>query len=396
MRKRLLCFASFVMLSNLASAQITETFEGITASGNAKPTVFVSNGQSFTITTNDCTNGGTFGVWIPSQQYLNCNGSTTSSNGVSTAYGVGTACTGGNCTGTSSKFIDNGVSSGVSQIYSIKTTNGSLFTVKSMFVYLSSDQSITPSAAGGITVRGRIGGITVFTYSKTTGFNSSFGSNNGFTYLDFSSGTDYTIVNIDELQVQGGNTANYVAIDNFRWGSNVALPLGLESFYAQQNGNKIDLNWNASKESTVVEYQVERSGDGKQFSAIYNMAGNASGKYIFNDMNPIAGNNFYRLKMIYRNAASEYSDVRNVFFNGKQALAVYPNPTKGLLFMDISGTTLLNIQITDLTGRVIETAKLSVASNAMNIEKLKSGIYFYKAVDAVSGQVLGSGKISKI
>lgn len=396
MRKNLLCFTTFVMLSNFASAQVTETFEGVTASGNVKPTVFISNGQSFTITTNDCANGGTFGVWIPGQQFLHCNSATTATNSVVTTYGVGTACAGGNCTGTSSKFIDNGNSTGVSQIYSIKTTNSSLFTVKSMFVYLSSDQSTTPSAAGGITVRGKIAGITVFTYSKTTGFNSSFASNNGFTYLDFSSGTDYTTFNIDELQFQGGNTANYVAIDNFRWGSNVTLPIELESFYAQQNGNKINLNWNSSKESTVVDYQVERSGDGKQFSGIYNMARNASGKYIFTDLNPIAGSNFYRLKMIYRNAASEYSHVRNVFFNGKQALAVYPNPAHGLLFMDISGTTILNIQITDLTGRVIETAKLSAASNTMNIEKLKSGIYFYKAVDVVSGQVLGSGKISKI
>ena len=88
MTKNLFTLAGLCILPALTFAQTTETFESVTQSGNFKPTTFVSNGQSFTLLTNDCINGGIFGVWIPNQTITYCNSSTSSNLNVSN-YGVG-------------------------------------------------------------------------------------------------------------------------------------------------------------------------------------------------------------------------------------------------------------------------------------------------------------------
>lgn len=397
MTKNLFTLAGLCILPALTFAQTTETFESVTQSGNFKPTTFVSNGQSFTLLTNDCINGGIFGVWIPNQTITYCNSSTSSNLNVSN-YGVGTSCTGGTCTGTSAKFIDNSNSNGVNQIYTIKTTNSALFTIKSMFVFLSSDHAATPSAAGGITVTGKVAGNPVFTYTKTTGFNTGFAANNGFTYLDFSSGTNYTQTNIDELQIQGGNIANYVAVDNFRWGASVALPLGLLSFDVKQNNGNVFLNWNTINEANFVRFQIERSADGKSFAALGNVTADKSGTYSFIDNAPLSGNNFYRLAMFSKNGDVEYSDVKNTVVKIKQQAnrLIYPNPVRDVLYAEIQDAGIWQIQITDFTGRVVAAAKLSATSNSLSLGHLKSGVYFYKAVNTETNAVVAQGKVTKL
>lgn len=397
MDKNLLAIAGLCILPALSFAQTTETFESFTQTGNNKPTTFISNGQSFNLVTNDCINGGVFGVWVPNQTVTYCNSSTSSNLNVST-YGVGTSCTGGTCTGTSAKFVDNGNSNGVNQIYAIKTTNNALFTVKSMFVFLSSDHAANPSAAGGITITGRVGGNPVFTYTKTTGFNTGFVANNGFTYLDFSSGTNYTQTNIDELLIQGGNIANYVALDNFRWGSSVALPIGLLSFDIKQNNGNIFLNWNTISEAEFVRFQIERSAEGKSFVTLGDVSIDKSGAYSFVDNEPLSGNNFYRLSMVSKNGSVDYSDVKTAVVKiRKEPIGlIYPNPVRDLLYAEIHDSDIWKIQITDFTGRVVAAAKLSAVSNSLSLVHLKSGVYFYKAVNLETNLVVTQGKITKL
>lgn len=397
MTKNLLRVACLCALPLCSFAQTTETFESVTQSGNIKPTTFVSNGQSFTITTNDCINGGVFGVWIPNRTVTYCNSSTSSNLNV-TDYGVGTSCTGGTCTGSSAQFIDNGNSNGVNQIYSIKTTNSALFTIKSMFIYLSSDHATTPSAAGGVTITGKVAGTPVFTYTKTTGFNTGFAANSGFTYLDFSSGTDYTLTNIDELQIQGGNIANYVAIDNFRWGASVPLPIGLLSFDVKENDGSVYLNWKTANDADITQFRIERGTDGRSFMPLGNVIVNKSDIYAFSDSRPLAGNNFYRLAMISKNGTVNYSDIRVVMVASvkQQEALAYPNPTSGWLFADIKGVDAANIRVTDITGRTITMAKLSAAANGISLERLKSGIYFYTVTDAFTNKVITQGKVTKL
>ncbi|OJV55250.1 MAG: hypothetical protein BGO31_20140 [Bacteroidetes bacterium 43-16] len=379
-----------------------ETFESATQTTvNERPTTFTSNGQSFTTTSDDCGTGGIFGVWIPGQQYANCNG-TNSTNSTNSYYGVGTTCTGtGNCTDYSAQFIDNGLVppavATAGHVYGLQTTNGALFTVKSLFIYLSTDNGTNPSSAGGVTITGKLAGNTVFTYIKTTGFTTDFVNNSGFTFIDFSAGTNYTNSNIDQLLIQSPN-ANYVALDNFKWGVSVPLPLGLLSFDLKRNGNTVYLNWKTSSNATIVDYQIERSADGILFSRLGNRTVNDSGNYEFTDLSPLTGDNFYRLAITSKDGNVTYSEVKRSFMPTPEKAnnLLYPNPTTGMLFANVPEAAVWNLQLTDISGRMVFTSKFSAQTNSLSIASLPNSIYFYRLRDTNTGAILEEGKINKL
>lgn len=382
------------LLPLLSRAQNIETFESVTASGGVKPTVFVNNGQSFTITTGNCFTGGTFGVFIPSNSYAPCNGGPNVSNLASSSYGVGTSCVSGTCTGTSAKFIDNGGSVGLAQIYSIKTTNAALFTIKSLFLFLSADQAVTPSAAGGVTFQGKVGNTVVFTYNKTTGFNTSYGVNNGFTYIDFAS-VSYANINIDELQIQGGSSANYVAIDNFVWGTSTPLPVTLLSFAAQTIGKAVSLAWSATKEHNFSYYELERSVDGKTFTNIAIIKANEGrASYSYTDATAVKGYNYYRLNMVDKDGSGQYSSIVAAQVGHTESLVtIYPNPVSDKLMIQLNNRMAATLQIIDMTGRMLRVVPV-MTYGEIDLSNLSAGIYQYRVMDGEGG-LIQQGKITK-
>jgi hypothetical protein len=380
----LLCLA----LPFISNAQNVESFESIIAVDTVKPAVFVNNGQSFTVTNANCLTGGTFGVFVPNDTYVPCSGSgSQTSNNVST-YGVGTSCSSGSCSGTSAKFLDAGASNTLSQTYGIETTNAALFTIKALYIYLSSDNSATPSNAGGVTFRGKVAGSTVFTYTKTTGFNSSFGLNNGFTFIDFAI-PGYASTNIDELQIQTGAGGNYIAIDNFTWGISVPLPLTLTSFTAAEQNKTIVLNWTTTAEADISSYELEKSVDGKAFTAFATIEQSAALKYSYTDRNYRDGDNFYRLKMMGKDGNVSYSPVALVQINTVTEAHVYPNPATGKVFVDTDEAAVF--QIIDLTGRISTSVKVN-GKTAVSLEHMAKGLYHYRLLDNAQ-RLLHQGKI---
>ena len=190
----ILFFAFWV--SNI-NAQTTETFEGFTSGCS---TSFTSGGITF--------NGTRLRVWIPGQ-----TGPCGSIN--VTGLGVGTSCSGDGCSATSDKFFDNGGNYGINQTYII-ATSGTLFTLKSMYVYISTNSGTTPTT-GSVTFVGKKAGSTVFTVTKTSWPNST----NGYSFVNFDTeGGNYnSITSIDALEITpAGSSINYLAVDNFRTG----------------------------------------------------------------------------------------------------------------------------------------------------------------------------------
>ncbi|AXY73506.1 T9SS C-terminal target domain-containing protein [Paraflavitalea soli] len=111
---------------------------------------------------------------------------------------------------------------------------------------------------------------------------------------------------------------------------NVALPMKLISFTAQEKNNTIVLNWKATAESQLRRYEVERSVDGRNFTKIGEVAArNAAGAIAYSlvDQSPNNGSNYYRLRVEDLDGAAEYSQIlRLTLHNGGQVIAIYPNP----------------------------------------------------------------------
>ncbi|MEH6538424.1 MAG: HYR domain-containing protein, partial [Psychroserpens sp.] len=120
--------------------------------------------------------------------------------------------------GDSDQFLSNNADQGTGKVYNITTPGTEIFTVDAIDFYLSSILNGTnPTNDGTLTLEGKLSGSTLYTIQKTTGFPIDFNVNNGFYVVDFATegAADYSLTNIDELQISIGGAFQYVGLDNF-------------------------------------------------------------------------------------------------------------------------------------------------------------------------------------
>ncbi|SMP18959.1 T9SS type A sorting domain-containing protein [Chryseobacterium profundimaris] len=126
---------------------------------------------------------------------------------------------GWNGTSIDNRFIDNSGTGNQSAgtTFSIKTTSN-LFKVNRFWVSPAAANG-TLGVAGTITVTGKLSGVTKFTQTKTTGYNSSTAVANGYTLIDMTNlnGQNYSNLVIDQLQITAGGNFQYLKFDSFTW-----------------------------------------------------------------------------------------------------------------------------------------------------------------------------------
>ena len=141
--------------------------------------------------------------------------------------------TGWNGTANDNRYIDNSGAGNVvtGASFSVKTTSN-LFKVNKFWIFLSNN-ALWQNVTGTLTITGKLSGVTKFTLTKTTGFNTTYnpttstGTNNGFTLIDFTNlnGQNYSNIVIDELRLTTGGAYTYMQLDAFTWvkDSNILL-----------------------------------------------------------------------------------------------------------------------------------------------------------------------------
>ena len=167
------------------------------------------------------------------------------------------------------------------------------------------------------------------------------------------------------------------------------LPVTLLYFTAKKNTvSSALLNWKTSQEINSASFDVERSVDAIFFTKIglVHAAGNSliPVEYFFTDNNPAKGMNYYRLKQIDVDGRSVYSPARVVMFDGLNAATVkyYPNPTNGILNIEISSFNVNEvtvINITNAAGIVVNQYRFaSISGNKIQIDlsRYAKGTYF--------------------
>ena len=167
------------------------------------------------------------------------------------------------------------------------------------------------------------------------------------------------------------------------------LPVTLLFFTARkQTSTSALIEWKTSQEINSASFDVEKSNDAVRFTKIGNIAaaGNSSLpiSYNFTDNNPAKGMNYYRLKQIDVDARFIYSPARLVMFDGLDAATVkyYPNPTNGILFIELSSISVNEatiINITNASGLVVNQYKIaSISGNKIQVDlsRYAKGTYF--------------------
>lgn len=189
-------FLGCLMATNKAEAQFAYAFED--AANNA--TTFSSNGYNFSIS-----------AALSGPFHINASYPGTGWNG----------------TATDNRYIDNDLhaSAGVGTNFTITLTSGpaSTIKVKSFYLYLG-DNNANLQGSGLVTIVGKSGSSTVFTISKSTGWNTNLGTNNGYNLINLATfgGSDNSNQSITSITISSASNINYVGLDEFVWAAGVA------------------------------------------------------------------------------------------------------------------------------------------------------------------------------
>jgi hypothetical protein len=164
----------------------------------------------------------------------------------------------------------------------------------------------------------------------------------------------------------------------------IILPVQLTDFEAIRESGSSLLKWSVTTASDPARFDIERSTDAVQYNVIGsvpgNTAGNLSGEYSFTDGHPVAGANYYRLKMTDLEGNFIYSGIRSLDFSAVPASSfpLYPNPATDQLNVDMTGVAgPVDMLVIDARGTVVRTVSFSAGGVlTVPVRDLANGLYF--------------------
>ncbi|RYY46761.1 MAG: T9SS type A sorting domain-containing protein, partial [Chitinophagaceae bacterium] len=166
-----------------------------------------------------------------------------------------------------------------------------------------------------------------------------------------------------------------------------ALPITIEYFRGTKQNGKNVLDWKVScYNSPTVNLTIERSADGRNFTAIRSTTETAARclqPFNYDDVAPLSGINYYRLKSVDADGKIAYSNLVALLNKEKgfEIVALSPNPVKDLAILNVTSaqSTIMEIVVTDLNGKQLSKQRVSlIAGNnqlPLSLGKLPAGTY---------------------
>jgi hypothetical protein len=166
----------------------------------------------------------------------------------------------------------------------------------------------------------------------------------------------------------------------------------LSYFKGRKQDQTSVLNWSTIRERNNSYFILERSRDGKTFSAIsaaipsQALNGNSEEKlaYTYTDQQPMNGHNYYRLLQVDLDGKNNYSQIVDVYFGNETLVNMYPNPVQNQLTVEVNTpkATAAELRIMDATGRVVRTVVMNLSEGLneteVSMEGLADGVYLLR------------------
>lgn len=175
------------------------------------------------------------------------------------------------------------------------------------------------------------------------------------------------------------------------------MPVTLVSFNAvrqkyseNENGSSfVTLSWSTTSEVNSSHFEIEHSPDAKNWKVLGPVTANENSttlsRYTFTDLFPVQSVNYYRLKMVDKDATYTYSRVVSVQSGESVSqVFVYPNPSSGLIQLSgVDFTGVKTIEVSDTNGKVIykstaPRAGTPVSHEWVNLQGYQSGMYILR------------------
>jgi len=222
--------------------------------------------------------------------------------------------------------------------------------------------------------------------------------------------TGYTIdFTLGEAIISTNNTGNAVFTQGFHQPPAAAgYPVLSVSLWAMPRENYIDLGWTTNAEADNNLFYIERSADSILFTTIGSIRSKAPGgfsniplQYLYADLQPLTGKNYYRLRQVSNQGKISYSEiVMAQLQHSTWGLHIYPNPVHDILRVKAytDRNTVFTFRISNAAGQEVMTAREVAFSQGyndytMNLSFLPAGVYI---LHVVNGAPYGSRQIKLV
>lgn len=158
------------------------------------------------------------------------------------------------------------------------------------------------------------------------------------------------------------------------------LPVTLVAFDAEKQEKTVLLKWETAEEANSEHFEVEHSINGRQWNiaGIVNSAGESKVQqfYSFMHSGPVAGENFYRLKMLDKDGSFTYSRIVTVAFTDLNEVTVFPNPSSEKITVT-SKKSVKGYKILNAGGKLMRENTLAVPDTQFEIKlnRLQAEVY---------------------
>lgn len=150
------------------------------------------------------------------------------------------------------------------------------------------------------------------------------------------------------------------------------LPVDFTFIKAYQKGGQVQVDWGTGAEEQIKEYTVEKSVDGRSFSAAGTVPAARKASYSWVDAQPVNGNNYYRIRATDISESKKYSTIAIVNLNKSvKGISVYPTIVRGRQF---------NLQMTNMPA----------GSYRLNLHNATGQLVFSRAVNHTGGSAMQS------
>jgi len=153
------------------------------------------------------------------------------------------------------------------------------------------------------------------------------------------------------------------------------LPIELADFRATLQEATVNLSWVTLSETNNDFFVIERSADGISFEEILQVKGAGtsvnSHQYFAQDLQPLHGNNYYRLRQIDYDGQYSYSPVEIIRFI-EADIQLFPNPVVETINISFSKPSLrkLRVEIRNLRGQLVHQLSLASGNQQISINEL--------------------------
>lgn len=202
------------------------------------------------------------------------------------------------------------------------------------------------------------------------------------------------------LSLPYGTVGAYYYIDDVNLIDITLLPITFIDFSGTlQNNNlkkNILLKWSTSDEINNCCFNIEKSSDAITFSTIgildADTVASVIHHYEFIDLNPLNGNNYYRLKQSDKNGAFTYSNTISIN-NNEACDNIEISIDQNLLHINTWCNKAGEVAIFNLLGQKIISYQLTEGDNTFGIPIVLKGIVLLTFTDVVSNTTIFTKKV---